>query len=470
MFLVLPTLLVIVGAFEDPSGGVSVANFAVLAEKNTLDAFLTSFAVSISSALIGTIIGALAAGALVIGSPTSSLLRRVVTSLSSVLAQFGGVMLAFAFIATIGQTGIVTVVLRNAFGIELDPTWLSSLPGLVLVYCYFQIPLMIIVFVPALDSLQPQWREATEVLGGSAWTYWREVAGPILFRPVIASFLLLFANAFSSFATAAALFSQRSILVPLLIQSALRNELDTNLGGQAAVLAVTHQWTLSTWQTLFGGAESGSGTDLSLLWEGVRNSLGMSLLTVVLMLLLLVPAMVIARMGHSRLSKALEFLCLMPLAIPAIALVVGLGPIYRVISTNLLNSNSIWLSFAYVILVLPFAYRAIDAGLSELNVMVLFEAATSLGSSWIRTLLTVIIPNIRTAILSACFVSIAVVLGEYTIAAILGRTNLQAALFIINQSDSFVAAAMSLLAILFAILLLVAIDIVSAVKQRKVHS
>ncbi|MCI1963879.1 MAG: ABC transporter permease subunit [Ancrocorticia sp.] len=233
-------------------------------------------------------------------------------------------------------------------------------------------------------------------------------------------------------------------------------------------LAVTHQWTLSTWQTLFGGAESGSGTDLSLLWEGVRNSLGMSLLTVVLMLLLLVPAMVIARMGHSRLSKALEFLCLMPLAIPAIALVVGLGPIYRVISTNLLNSNSIWLSFAYVILVLPFAYRAIDAGLSELNVMVLFEAATSLGSSWIRTLLTVIIPNIRTAILSACFVSIAVVLGEYTIAAILGRTNLQAALFIINQSDSFVAAAMSLLAILFAILLLVAIDIVSAVKQ--VHS
>lgn len=239
IFLVLPALIVVVGAFIDPDGSFGAANFVVLTQANTLDAFLTSLVVSVSSALLGTVIGGLAAAALVVGAPRNQLLRRVVVSLSSVLAQFGGVMLAFAFIATIGQTGIVTVLLQRFTGIELDPTWLSSLPGLVLVYCYFQVPLMIIVFVPALDGLQPQWREATEVLGGNAWTYWSSVAGPILLRPLIASFLLLFANAFSSFATAAALFAQRSILVPLLIQSSLRNELDTTLGGQAAMLAAS---------------------------------------------------------------------------------------------------------------------------------------------------------------------------------------------------------------------------------------
>lgn len=234
-------------------------------------------------------------------------------------------------------------------------------------------------------------------------------------------------------------------------------------------LAVENQWTLATWVTLFSPSSDQSGTDLSLLWEGLTNSLAMSALTVALMLALLLPTMVVVRLHRPGMAKALEFVCLLPLAIPAIALVVGLGPIYRFLSTHLLSSSSIWLSFAYVILVLPFAYRALDAGLSQLDVAVLVEAATSLGSSWMRTLMTVIIPNLRSAILSASFVSVAVVLGEYTIAALLGRTNLQTALFVINQSDSFVAAAMSLMAILFAILLLVLIDVLGTTKKRRLH-
>ena len=119
----------------------------------------------------------------------------------------------------------------------MNPNWLSSLPGLVTIYCYFQIPLMIIIFLPAVDSIRPQWREACESLGGNTFQYWTRVACPILAPRFISAFLLLFASAFSAYATAAALFSQRSILVPLMIQGAMRNELDPNQQGFAQVLA-----------------------------------------------------------------------------------------------------------------------------------------------------------------------------------------------------------------------------------------
>jgi putative spermidine/putrescine transport system permease protein len=118
-----------------------------------------------------------------------------------------------------------------------DPGFLSSLGGVAQVYCYFQIPLMVIVFLPAVEGLRPQWREATENLGGTSWTYWFRVAGPILLPSVLGSFLLLFANAFSAFATAAALISQQSVIVPLEIESALRNENDLGMDAYAQALA-----------------------------------------------------------------------------------------------------------------------------------------------------------------------------------------------------------------------------------------
>ena len=105
-------------------------------------------------------------------------------------------MLAFAFIATIGINGIGTQILFATTGIQLDPNWLASLPGLVLVYCYFQIPLMIIVFLPAMDSLRPQWKEATLNLGGSTWDYWFRVAGPILWPDSSAPFCCYFPTHF----------------------------------------------------------------------------------------------------------------------------------------------------------------------------------------------------------------------------------------------------------------------------------
>ncbi len=244
-FLLVPTIIVVVGAFTGADGGFTLANFAKLAEPNTIASFGTSIAVSIISAVIGSVVGALASYSLVIGAKPDGLLRRMVSAISSVLAQFGGVMLAFAFIATIGINGVGTMLLQQLFGVTVDPNvgtmllqqlfgvtvdpnWLSSLSGLIVIYSYFQIPLMIIVFLPAVDSIRKEWREATESLGGSTVQYWTRVACPILAPRFISAFLLLFANAFSAYATAAALFSQRAILVPLMIQGAMRNEMDPN--------------------------------------------------------------------------------------------------------------------------------------------------------------------------------------------------------------------------------------------------
>ena len=235
-FLLAPTVIVIVGAFQDRSGNFTLANFNKMFEANTIAAFGTSILVCLASSLIGAVVGALASYALVIGAKPNGLLRRMVSAISSVLAQFGGVMLAFAFIATIGINGIGPMLIKTLTGYTVNPNWLSSLPGLVTIYCYFQIPLMIIIFLPAVDSIRPQWREACESLGGNTFQYWTRVACPILAPRFISAFLLLFASAFSAYATAAALFSQRSILVPLMIQGAMRNELDPNQQGFAQVL------------------------------------------------------------------------------------------------------------------------------------------------------------------------------------------------------------------------------------------
>lgn len=236
VFLVLPTVLVVIGAFQSRSGAFTLNGFTQVLSPRTVNIFATSLWVSALTALVGAVCGGVIAYALSL-SPTGSLGRRVFTALMSVMAQFGGVMLAFAFIATIGINGLVTRLLAPLPALTPDPGFLSSLGGVAMVYCYFQIPLMVIVFLPAVEGLRPQWREATENLGGTSWTYWTRVAGPILLPSLLGSFLLLFANAFSAFATAAALISQQSVIVPLEIESALRNENDLGMDAYAQALA-----------------------------------------------------------------------------------------------------------------------------------------------------------------------------------------------------------------------------------------
>lgn len=223
IFLVVPTVTVVVGAFGE-DGRPSWENLAGLVEPSVLTALLNSVLVSAVTALIGGVVGALVAYAVVTGRPDGAL-RRLVTSVCGVLAQFGGVTLAFAFIATLGISGVVSTWLDAHLGTSLTSSvWLFGLKGLVLVYAYFQIPLMVIVFLPALDGVRVQWREAASNLGATTWQYWRLVGLPLLTPAFLGSLLLLFANSFAAYATAAALVSQGSPIIPLWIRSALTSE------------------------------------------------------------------------------------------------------------------------------------------------------------------------------------------------------------------------------------------------------
>jgi putative spermidine/putrescine transport system permease protein len=230
LFLLLPTLVVVVGAFLDPTGRPTAANLSALTQDFVVTSFVNSIVLSAQSAVIGAAGGAVVAYAIATGRPDGGL-RRTFVAASGMLAQSGGVTLAFAFIATIGAQGVLTVLLGGV-GVDVDPALLFGLSGLTLVYAYFQIPLMVLVFLPALDGIKPQWREATESLGGTSWEYWRHVAVPILTPPFLGALLLLFANAFSAYATAAALISQGSVIAPLQIRVALTSE---TLAGQENV-------------------------------------------------------------------------------------------------------------------------------------------------------------------------------------------------------------------------------------------
>ncbi|MBN9606365.1 MAG: ABC transporter permease subunit [Actinomycetales bacterium] len=223
-------------------------------------------------------------------------------------------------------------------------------------------------------------------------------------------------------------------------------------------------YTLDHWIAVFSG-----GLDRSYkpLWDGLGNSLVLAIVTVLLMLVLLVPTMILVRLRFPRLHRPLEFLCLLPVTIPAIVLVVGLAPVYSVIA-RMFGSGTWTLAFAYGILALPYAYRAIQSNLVAVDVATLSEAARSLGAGWPTVLATVILPNLRRGLLAAAFISIAVVLGEFTIASLLSRTNLQTAIVLVSKQDPYTAYIVILLSLVFAFLLLFAIGRIGGRTRRSV--
>ena len=239
LFLAIPTTLAVVTGFFTEDGQFTFANIAGIFDPAILRTFGSSFWVSAVTAVIGAVVGALVCFAM-LGTRAGGALRTIIDSASSVLAQFGGVMLAFAFIATIGSQGLVTVALKNIFGLNIyeNGIWLYQVPGLLLPYIYFQVPLMVITFMPALEGLKLQWAEANATLGGTRFTYWVRIAAPVLAPSFFGSLLLLFANAFSSYATAAALISQGSQIVPLQIRSALVSETVLGRENMAGALAL----------------------------------------------------------------------------------------------------------------------------------------------------------------------------------------------------------------------------------------
>lgn len=225
---------------------------------------------------------------------------------------------------------------------------------------------------------------------------------------------------------------------------------------------VTGQRSGATWSALLDlGAIATRYPDLK---AGFIASMGLAVLTVVIMLLLLVPTMTWVRLRLPGLGRTVEFLCLLPLTVPAIVLVVGLTPVYAWV-TYFLGGNAIWLAFAYVVLVLPYAYRALDAGLRAIDVRTLSEAARSLGASWTTVMLRVILPNLRTAVLSASFLAVALTLGEFTIANLFSRTNLQVAMYLIGKSDSQISVAVGLASLVFAFVILFAMSFVGGARS-----
>jgi putative spermidine/putrescine transport system permease protein len=225
VFLLLPVVVVAVEAFRatDPTTfqtSWSTASLVAITKGPYRRAYLGSLELSVITAVLGAVLG-LALAVAISRTRRNLLLRRLVLTAAGVLANFGGVPLAFAFLATIGNAGVLTAFLTDDLGIGLGGFSLFSLTGLALVYLYFLIPLMVLTITPALEGLRPQWREASDNLGATGWQYWRHVGGPVLAPPVIGATMLLFASAFAAYATAYALVGSSIPLVTLQISDAL---------------------------------------------------------------------------------------------------------------------------------------------------------------------------------------------------------------------------------------------------------
>jgi len=218
-------------------------------------------------------------------------------------------------------------------------------------------------------------------------------------------------------------------------------------------LGLTGNYTFDHWTGLF--APDAARTYRNL-FTAIGNSLTLAVVTVGIVLVILLPTMLLVQLQFPRLKRVLEFICIIPITVPAVVLVVGLAPVYSIVVRVL--GGSIWtLAFAYGITVLPYAYRAIQSNLESVDVITLSEASRSLGANWFSVTWRVLLPNLRRGVLAASFISVAVVLGEFTIASLLNRINLQTALLQLSQSDPYVAVIFSLLALAFAFGLLLLI-------------
>lgn len=227
-----------VGAFQDSHGGWTFSNVSAILHTNYLrSSFETSIQLSLETAFWGALFGFLLAYA-AMRERIPRFVRPMFTTFSGVAANFGGIPLAFAFIATIGTIGIVTKFLQDHLGFNLygwtppgsgSTFTLFGSFGVAVVYLYFQIPLMLLVISPAIDGLRREWREASSNLGATSFQFWRHVGGPVLFPSVISAFILLFGNAFAAYATAYALTSGTGLnIVPIVIGNDLTGNVLSN--------------------------------------------------------------------------------------------------------------------------------------------------------------------------------------------------------------------------------------------------
>ena len=225
LFLVAPTFKIVLGAFQRADGSFTFENILGLFTPSIMASYWISIKISVASAALGALIGFLMAAAVVLGG-LPRFIRAPLLTFSGVASNFAGVPLAFAFLATLGPLGLVTVWLRTEFGINLRAMGFNILSfwGLTITYIFFQIPLMILIITPALDGLKREWREAAQSLGATGTQYWTSVALPILFPSILGTFALLFANAFGAVATAIALTGSSLNIVPIMLFAQIRGD------------------------------------------------------------------------------------------------------------------------------------------------------------------------------------------------------------------------------------------------------
>ena len=424
---------------------------------------------SVVTALLGGLMGFLMAYA-VVSHSMPRWVRSALTTFSGVAANFAGVPLAFAFIATLGVTGIITKLLKDAFGIDLYGSGFSlySFAGLVIVYLYFQIPLMILVIAPALDGLRREWREAALNLG----------AGPARARQLVA-LLVLMPSLLGAHVAAVrkrvrrirdrkyALTSGQLPLVPLLIGqvretgnvlgSPFRRRARPGDGARAVrddgrcpaaegvqvaamkrkvpwwnllwlvlgsayfliPLLATAQFSLQTKRNHYGFEAYGRILRDPLFRSSLAFSFKLAVFTVIIALCLLVPTAYWVHLKLPRLRPVVEFLTILPFVVPAIVLVVGLLGGFRW-TPRRLDGDPVW-----SLLVGPPGggkSEAINsvAGLSDVHpTATLTEAALSLGAPWRTVLFRVIVPNLRVSILASAFLTVAIVMGEFTMSVLM---------------------------------------------------
>jgi putative spermidine/putrescine transport system permease protein len=233
LFLLLPTMYIVVGAFRSADGGFTFTNIVNLFQPSILASYWISIKISLATAIFGCLIGFAMAAAVTLGG-LPNWLRGPIMTFSGVASNFAGVPLAFAFLATLGRLGLVTVVLKQWFGFNIYAHGFNLLSffGLTITYLFFQIPLMILIITPALDGLKREWKEAASILGASGFQYWRIVALPILWPSLLGTLALLFANSFGAVATAYALTGSSLSIVPIMLYAQIRGDVlqDPHLG------------------------------------------------------------------------------------------------------------------------------------------------------------------------------------------------------------------------------------------------
>lgn len=225
MFLILPTTYLVLGAFQNDQGEFTLANIVALFQPSIVAAYWISIKVSVASAILGALAGLAIAIAIVRGG-LPRWVRSATMTFSGVASNFAGVPLAFAFLATLGRLGLVTVLLNSLVGLNIYSAGFNILSfwGLTLTYLYFQIPLMVVIITPAIDGLKREWGEAAATLGATQWQYWRMVVIPVLWPSFLGTVILLFANAFGAIATAYALTGSSLNIVPILLYAQIRGD------------------------------------------------------------------------------------------------------------------------------------------------------------------------------------------------------------------------------------------------------